>query len=968
VARIIAEAGVRLVADSKGFGASIRSSIRAAMKEASLESEDARPFAALESDAARTASRSGSLFRGLFASLTRGASALGSALTGAVKFALVGAAAGAAAASLSTLLGVLIPVIAAMAQASGVVALLPAALLGVVAVTTTLKLGLQGVGDAFKALASGDVTKFNEALKDLAPAAQEFVKATAKVKPEFDKMQLDVQERLFAGLGAQIGKIATLYLPQARSLFGGLATTINGAGRSLFAFAQSGETVAGVSQLVNNIKLGFQQLLAPITQVTRAFLDLAVVGSGFFPGMAEGIGQAAARFSEFISTAAKTGKLQEFFSKSLSAAGQLGSIFRDLGVAIFNVFSIGNQVGGGFLGTIQQVVAQFRAFTESVSGQNALRSFFESAATAVSNILPLVTSLATAIGTTLAPILANLTDTLGPAILPIFEMLADALRFAAPGIAALGEGVAALLQGIQPLVPIIGRLAGALGGALGEAIAALAPSLSDLAQALGNSLIDILPKVIPPLGDIIAALGEVLTAVVPLLGPLGDLISVGLAPLAGMVRNLVGPIGRLVEALANALAPVIPIIGDALNELGDAMAPFAETLGTVLVQAVEALAPLLPPLVEFFAGLAIALAPIQPALLSTLQPMIQLAGVMANLLIPVLNVLTTIVLPLLTDIIAGFTLAVTTASGIIGGAIGIVSGVISGFVSFLGAVWAMALDIVVSAGAAIVNAVTGAFNIVASVVSNATNTALSTVTGWIASLVSSIRNGFNNAVSAVQGAWRSIVDAVSSGVNNVLSYVRGLPGQILSALGNLSGTLFRAGQDMIAGLVNGLRAAGGQVKSFLLGLIGNAVDSVKAFLGIKSPSTVFAGIGRDMGRGMIVGLEAITPQAVAAADAMARTVTASLADVAGGVTSGITAADVRAITPNQGGATVGSDGIMLHLYQTNNMLPGADVRQFSDVVAQRAAREIAAGGNVLTVQRQPVQDGINDQTINGVRV
>lgn len=283
-------------------------------------------------------------------------------------------------------------------------------------------------------------------------------------------------------------------------------------------------------------------------------------------------------------------------------------------------------------------------------------------------------------------------------------------------------------------------------------------------------------------------------------------------------------------------------------------------------------------------------------------------------------------------------------------------------------VWSEVTRIVSEAGSAISSAVSSAWSTVVSVVSGAVSSVSATVSSWVSNVVSSVRSGFSNAVSAVQGAWRSIVDAVASGVGNVLNYVRGLPGQIVGALGNLGGTLFGVGQDMITGLVNGLRAAGGAIKNFLLGLIGNAVDSVKAFLGIKSPSRVFAGIGRDMGRGMIAGLEAITPQAVAAADAMARTVTASLADVGGGVTNGITAADVRAITPVSGGIGAGGDGIMLQLYQTNNMLPGADVRQFADVVSQRAAREIAAGGNVLTVQRQPVQDGVNDQTINGVRV
>lgn len=968
MARIIAEAGVRLVADSKGFGASIRGSIRAAMKEASLEADKTPVFDGLEREAERTSSRASSIFGSLFAGLMRGASSLGAALAGATKFALVGAAAGAAAGGLSSFLGVLIPVIGAMAQASGVVALLPAALLGVQAVAATLKLGLQGVGDAFAALASGDVTKFNEALKDLAPAAQEFVKAAAKVKPEFDKMQLGVQQNLFAGLGEQVGKLASIYLPQARSLFGGLATTINGAGKSLALFGQSGTAVSAVSALVDNIKTSFSTLLQPISVVAQAFLNLASVGSGFFPGLAAGIADAARSFSDFINTSAQTGALQEFFSKSLSAAGQLGSIFRDLAVGLFNVFSIGNQVGGGFLGTIQSVVAQFRAFTESVAGQDALRSFFESSATAVQNFLPIILALAQAVGTTLAPILANLTSVIGPALLPIFQMLADALQFAAPGIAALGQGVATLLTSLYPLVPTIGRLAGVLGESLGQAIGTIGPVLGQLANTLGNTLMTVLPQLLPPLGQIIAALGGVLTAVVPLLGPIASLVGAALGPLAKVAASLVPPITKVVEALSGALAPVIPVIAEALAELGASLGPLIGMLGTVLAQAIGALAPLLVPLVQLISALAKALMPIQPALLAMLQPTIAIVGVLANLLVPVLNLITALIVPLIGLFANLFAGAITTASNVLTSVITAITGAISAFFSFVSQVWSEIGRIISTVLSTISAEVSSIWSGVVSFISNAVSSISATVSSWVANLTSSVRNGFNNAVSAVQGAWRSIVDAVSTGVNNVLSFVRGLPGQIVAALGNLTSTLYRAGTDMIAGLVNGLRAAGGQVKDFLLGLIGNAVDSVKAFLGIKSPSTVFASIGRDMGRGMIVGLEAITPQAVAAADAMARTVTASLSDVGAGVTNGITAADVRAITPVSGGSGAGGDGIMLQLYQTNNMLPGADVRQFADVVSQRAAREIAAGGNVLTVQRQPVQDGVNDQTINGVRV
>ena len=42
--------------------------------------------------------------------------------------------------------------------------------------------------------------------------------------------------------------------------------------------------------------------------------------------------------------------------------------------------------------------------------------------------------------------------------------------------------------------------------------------------------------------------------------------------------------------------------------------------------------------------------------------------------------------------------------------------------------------------------------------------------------------------------------------------------------------------------------------------MGSVVNSVTSFLGIRSPSTVFAGIGRDMGAGIGVGFEEIMRQ------------------------------------------------------------------------------------------------------------
>lgn len=62
--------------------------------------------------------------------------------------------------------------------------------------------------------------------------------------------------------------------------------------------------------------------------------------------------------------------------------------------------------------------------------------------------------------------------------------------------------------------------------------------------------------------------------------------------------------------------------------------------------------------------------------------------------------------------------------------------------------------------------------------------------------------------------------------------------------------------DLIRGLSAGIRAGGEQVDGAVRGLARSLIAAIKLQLGIKSPSTVFAEIGRDSGRGLVVGLEA----------------------------------------------------------------------------------------------------------------
>ena len=89
----------------------------------------------------------------------------------------------------------------------------------------------------------------------------------------------------------------------------------------------------------------------------------------------------------------------------------------------------------------------------------------------------------------------------------------------------------------------------------------------------------------------------------------------------------------------------------------------------------------------------------------------------------------------------------------------------------------------------------------------------------------------------------------------ILSWASGLPGKIVSALGNLGSLLFNAGKSIVQGLIDGIGKMASAVGHALLGLLPGPLQQFANLLGIKSPSTVFAGFGANIGQGLIDGID-----------------------------------------------------------------------------------------------------------------
>lgn len=116
----------------------------------------------------------------------------------------------------------------------------------------------------------------------------------------------------------------------------------------------------------------------------------------------------------------------------------------------------------------------------------------------------------------------------------------------------------------------------------------------------------------------------------------------------------------------------------------------------------------------------------------------------------------------------------------------------------------------------------------------------------------------------------------------VVRFFKGLPGHIWDAMKGAGGWLYNVGKDLIQGLINGVRNMVGNLAGALQGAVDGAISGVKRKLGIKSPSTVFAKIGKNVTEGFVKGINDSAGLAMAAMGNLGNNIIAPSLNMASG--------------------------------------------------------------------------------------
>ena len=316
-----------------------------------------------------------------------------------------------------------------------------------------------------------------------------------------------------------------------------------------------------------------------------------------------------------------------------------------------------------------------------------------------------------------------------------------------------------------------------------------------------------------------------------------------------------GSVGMMRAAWDNLLVGIANDNGD----LGSLTYEFADTVETALSNILPRVKIILGGIGQVIADMGTIIAQTLPEMISTVLPSLISAGaqLLVGLVAGIISALPQlaasvpeIVSALYTSIVsagpqlatAGTQLLSMFTSGIETGIPDLISRlpqIIEGILNFI----AENLPSILDMGVQILTSLQdGIINSISSLVSSMPQV-ISAITGFIA-----------DNLPAIVNAGISVLVNLASGIVSAIPQLVAVLPQIISAIvngiGNLMGSIVDIGENIVQGIWEGIQNMATWIKNKVTGFFSGIVDGVKGLLGIHSPSTVFA----DMGKNMALGL------------------------------------------------------------------------------------------------------------------
>lgn len=570
-----------------------------------------------------------------------------------------------------------------------------------------------------------------------------------------------------------------------------------------------------------------------------------------------------------------TGSLQKSLGKTateirkMASAGQISfEMFTDAINGDLNMLAAA--MGGTLDGMVKNVGAQMGRI-----GAEVQKPLFNALLHAMPGVLEGFRNMAGAVKEFMEPFAESL--------IPMAERFGDAVKRVSEGIS--GEGIGSFFSALAPLtpllgallpllssmlgsVPLIGPMFGKIPGPVGLALGALvaftainpetmaagfenlAASLPGIISSIASTVMNVLPGMISNLAGnipvVIEGLGQVLAAALTgLAAELPGMVSGILTALISSFSSLASSLPAAIDGLVAAFAELIPKLGEMLVTLTPTL---IEGLSTAIMALVGALPTLLQSLFEAIVTLAPMLLEAGMQLFTSLvESLVTVGPQLIQQLIQVGMQLITQLLSMLPQLLQmGIKLFMQLALGVIQAIPEIVSALVELLPELLTTLVEMIPALIQGAIDLFLALVTG--------LGEALPEILTALVDILPSLIESLIGMIPTLIEAAIQLFLALVEAIPQALPQIITAIIDMAPKLVEAVIKMVPKLLEAGVQLITGLAKGIMQAAGAVMDAIGSVVNGAIDWAKGLLGIKSPSRVFAAIGKQVGAGLSKGV------------------------------------------------------------------------------------------------------------------
>ena len=624
-----------------------------------------------------------------------------------------------------------------------------------------------------------------------------------------------------SSLDGAISRVDTLnQFPRVMSQLG------YGADSASAAIGKMSDHIQGLPTKLDSIAGSVQRVVPKFkdvgkaTDVMLAFNDALVAG-----GQSSQVQEAA--LEQYVQGISK-GKfeLEEWRSIQTAMPGQLDAVAQSMLGAGKSSNDLYEALKSGKVSVDDFADAFVKLDSEGING---MASFAEQAKTGSAGIATSMSNAANAVTVQIAKIIDKINE--NGEIAAGFDAIKQAVtEFGGAAVTAVGW-VKDNFGTIAPIVAAVGAAFTALQivPAIMPAVGAV-QSLVSVVRSVGAASVAI--KV---LGSAVAAVGGPVTIVIAAIAALVAVFATLYATNQDFA-NAVNGAWAQIQAAFTAIQPSLQALGEQFMALGEAIMPALTQIGTLILDLattlIGALAPVIQQIVE-------AVTAAMPTITAAIQFVANVLAVIIGVVVQVVSAFVSFGQTLVSaaQSAADFVSNVGSfLSGLPGVIWGFLTGALSNVANFVGQMASKAA----SAGQQFLSNIGGALGGLAG-----------RVGGFLGSAIGQAASFVGQMASKASQAGQQFM-------SNIVSTLSGIPGRVASI-----------GGQIVSGIANGIRGAAGAVVSALGGVVNQAVEHAKSMLGIHSPSRVMRNlIGKNIARGVAVGIEDETATAVAAVRAM----------------------------------------------------------------------------------------------------